>query len=121
LGKDPECKYTAGGTVVTTCSLATSESWKDKDGNKQEKTDWHNLVMFGKTAENFAKFFHKGDMACVEGAVNYETYEKDGQTKYITKVKVERFHFVGKTSGGSSAAPAEQSSDDPSGMSDVPF
>lgn len=85
LGKDPE---TTNGVVKF--SLATDESFKDKDGNKVEKTSWHNCVAFGKTGEVIAKYVTKGQMFCVEGKIEYSKYED----KFYTNIVVNGFTFV---------------------------
>ena len=96
LGKDPELKYTTSGKAVTTFSLATSEKWSDKDGNKQEATTWHNIVVWGKTAEVMKEYLTKGKEVYLEGSIVNRSYDdKDGNKKYISEVKVHTFQFVG--------------------------
>ena len=96
LGKDPELKYTTSGKAVTTFSLATSEKWSDKDGNKQEATTWHNIVVWGKTAEVMKEYLTKGKEVYLEGSIVNRSYDdKDGNKKYISEVKVQSFQFVG--------------------------
>jgi single-strand DNA-binding protein len=95
LGKDPEIKE-AGNSKVCKFSLATSSSWKDKDGNRQEKTEWHNIVAWGKTGEQLAKFLKKGSRVYLEGRIEYRKYEKDGETKYITEVIVADYTLLDK-------------------------
>ena len=92
LGKDPESRFLASGSAVTSCSLATTEKWVDKtSGQKQEKTTWHNLSLFGKSAERFAEWYQKGDLVMVEGRQHHDKSEKDGQTRYFSKVSVDKF------------------------------
>jgi len=98
LGADPELKY-AGDRPVANMSLATTETWKDKGGQKQERTDWHRIVIWGPQAESCAKFLSKGRQCLVEGKIQYRTYEKDGQKKYITEIQAERVVFLGSGSG----------------------
>jgi len=100
LGGDPELRYTSGGQPVTELSVATSEQWKDKDGNKQERTEWHKVTVWGKTAESCAKYLAKGRLVYVRGRIQTETYEKDGQKKWITKVVAEDVKFLGGGKGG---------------------
>jgi single-strand DNA-binding protein len=89
LGKDPEIRYTQGGKAVANFSIAVDESWKDKDGEKQKKTEWMNIVVWGNSVENFVeKYLHKGDMVYVEGKLQTRTWEKDGEKKYTTEVNV---------------------------------
>lgn len=105
LGADPELK-TFGETSVAKFSLATSESWKSKEGEKKTETQWHNCEVWGKMAEIISHFAKKGSTLYVEGAVKYDSYEKDNEKKFITKIKVDNFKFIG---GGGSVAKAETS------------
>jgi len=96
LGRDPEIRYTQQGLAVVNFSIATSESWTDKNtGDKQEKTEWHNIVAFGKPAETLEKYLSKGSQVYIEGRLQTSTYEKDGQTHYNTKIVVSNFQFLG--------------------------
>ena len=81
LGKDPELRHTGGGQAVCELSVATSEDWKDKDGNKQSRTEWHKVTTWAKTAENCAKYLTKGRLVYVRGRIQTDKVEKDGQTK----------------------------------------
>lgn len=107
LGKDPELKYTPSGHACVAFSLATNRKWKDKDGNKQEDTTWHNIKMWGKVAEVIQQYFHKGDCIYLEGRIDNRKYEQDGQTKYFSEVVCDTFQFMGKnekSDGGSTQA-----------------
>ena len=87
LGKDPELRYTTSGVAVATFSLATSDSWKDQEGNQQERTEWHNIVAWNGLADIAGKFLKKGKEVAVEGRIVYRTYEdKKGVTKNITEI-----------------------------------
>lgn len=89
LGQDPETRYTQGGDAVTTISLATGESWKDKQtGQMQERTEWHRVVFFGKIAEVAGEYLRQGSQCRVVGQLRTREYEKDGQKRYITEVVV---------------------------------
>ena len=89
LGKDPEIRATQGGKSVANFSLATDESYKSKDGEKQKKTEWHNIVVWGPSVENFVQpYLHKGDLIYVEGKLQTRSWEKDGVTKYTTEINV---------------------------------
>ncbi len=105
LGRDPEMKYTQQGTAICNMTIATSESWTDKStGEKQEKTEWHRCVSFGKQAEVLGKYLVKGSQVYVEGKLQTRQYEKDGQTHYTTEIVVQEFTFLGggqQSSGGS--------------------
>ena len=102
LGQDPEIKYTAGGAAVTTLSLATSESWKDKDtGSDQEKTEWHRVVLWRRLAEIAGEYLKKGSKVYIEGQLQTRKWEQDGQTRYTTEVVGRDMQFDSR--GGSSA------------------
>ena len=89
LGKDPEVRYTSGGKAVANFSIATDESYKDASGEKQKKTEWHSIVVWGNSVENFVqKYLHKGDMVYIEGKLQTRSWEKDGVKKYTTEVNV---------------------------------
>lgn len=91
LGVETELKQTESGRSFLNFSLATNDFYRDKDGNKQEKTEWHKLVAWGKTAELINQICNKGDEIAIEGKLVHRNYEKDGETKYITEVLVNEF------------------------------
>ena len=97
LGKDPEVKYTQSGMAIARFSLATSERAKDKDGNWQDKTEWHNLVAFGRTAEVAGEYLKKGRTIYIEGALRTSSWDdkESGQKKYRTEVIVNDLVMVG--------------------------
>ena len=96
LGRDPEIRYSQQGLAVVNFSIATSEYWTDKNtGDRQEKTEWHNIVVFGKQAETCEKYLSKGSKIYVEGRLQTSNYEKEGQTHYNTKIVVSNFQFLG--------------------------
>jgi len=107
LTRDPELKSLPSGNAVTTFSLATNRVWKDKEGNKQEGTDYHNIVIFGRQAENVAQYLKKGSSALVEGRLTTRSWETDGVKKYRTEIIADRVQFGPKRDGGGSA-PASQ-------------
>ena len=88
LGKDPELRYTTSGVAVATFSLATNESWKDSDGNVQERTEWHNIVVWKKLAEICAEWLKKGKKVYIEGRIQTRNYDdkNTGTKKYITEI-----------------------------------
>lgn len=107
-GKEPDIRYTSAGDAVANVSLATTESWKDKQGQKQEKTEWHNLVFYRGLAEVVGEYVRKGALIYVEGKLTTEKYEKDGENRYITKIIVTDMKMLGgKTDGGEFPARAE--------------
>ena len=102
LGKDPELKFTPSGQSVCTFSLATNERYTDKSGQKQSKTEWHNIVAWGKTGETLSKYFHKGDSVYLEGKITTRSWEnKEGQMVYRTEIVVSQFTFLGSKKTGS--------------------
>ena len=103
LGQDPEVKYTAGGAAVTTLSLATSESWKDKDtGSDQEKTEWHRVVLWRRLAEIAGEYLKKGSKVYIEGQLQTRKWEQDGQTRYTTEVVGRDMQLLDSRSSSSS-------------------
>ena len=106
VGKDPEIKTLTSGNMVANFSLATSETFKDKNtGEKKETTEWHNLVLWGKTAELAGKYVHKGDQLYVEGKITTRSWEKDGIKRYTTEIVVNAMQFLGsKNASGGEAA-----------------
>jgi single-strand DNA-binding protein len=105
LTRDPELKSLPSGIPVTNFSLATNRVWKDKDGNKQENTDYHNIVVFGKQAENVSQYLKKGSSALVEGRIQTRSWEgNDGVKKYMTEIVADRVQFGPKREGGNAGA-----------------
>jgi len=102
LGQDPEVRYTPGGAAITNISIATSESWKDKNtGQMQDKTEWHRVVFFGKLAEIAGEYLHKGSQVYVEGKLQTRKWQdKQGQDRYSTEVVVDSFTGVMQMLGG---------------------
>lgn len=119
IGRDPETRTFENGSV-TSFSLATSESFKDKNGDRQEKTEWHNVSFWGKQGELIAKYFKKGDPILMNGKLTYREYEKEGVKRTISEVIGQGFEFVPKSSGtlqNASAQLDENSVDE----DDLPF
>ena len=113
LGQDPEVKYTAGGAAVTTLSLATSESWKDKDtGTDQEKTEWHRVVLWRRLAEIAGEYLKKGSKVYIEGQLQTRKWEQDGQTRYTTEVIGRDMQFLDSRGSASENSSYENSSQD---------
>jgi len=105
LGKDPDVRTLESGNKVASFSLATSEHWKSKTGEKQERTEWHNIVVWGKTVDVVEKYLHKGDMAYIQGNIRTRSWEKDGKTNYITEIFCDRLQLFPRST---SAAPTAQ-------------
>ena len=100
LGQNPELKYTPSGQAVTNLSIATNESWTGKDGQKQEKTEWHRLVLFGKLAELAGQYLQKGRQVYIEGKLQTRSWQdKDGQTRYTTEIVGQTMQFLGGNAG----------------------
>lgn len=143
LGADPELKHTQSGQSVCNFSLATTKKWTDQAGQKQEKTEWHRIVVWGKQADSCGQYLAKGRQAYVEGELQTREYEKDGIKRYVTEIVASQILFlggVGQQNGqasqqgrgaapaqgrgsyqgrGQQQAPAQQQPDD--GFDDVPF
>src|SRR5512134_1990408 len=96
LGRDPETRYTTGGDAVTNLNIATSETWKDKSGEKQERTEWHRVVLFGRQAEVAGEYLKKGRSVYIEGRLQTRKYtDKDGVEKYSTEIVADRMQLIG--------------------------
>jgi single-strand DNA-binding protein len=106
LTRDPEMKALPSGMQVCSLSLATNRVYIDRDGKKQENTDYHNVVVFGKQAETSAKWLTKGSGVYVEGRLQTRSWDKDGQKQYRTEIVADRVQFGPKSGGGGAPAPA---------------
>jgi len=101
LGNDPETRYTQGGLAVTTIRLATTSVRKDRDGNTQERTDWHRVKLFGKLAEIAAEYLRKGSQVYVEGSIRYSEHTgDDGQKRYYTDIIADEMQMLGGRGDG---------------------
>jgi single-strand DNA-binding protein len=106
LGKDPDTKTTAGGTTVANFSIATSENYKDRDGNRKEETEWHRIVVYGAIAENCGKYLRKGSMALVEGKIKTRSWEdRDGNKRSTTEIVASNVSFLDAKPGNSGGKP----------------
>lgn len=116
VGKAPETRFTASGTAVGSFSLATSESYKDKGGEWQEKTDWHNIVVWGKLAELVQEHVTKGSKILVKGSIHTRKWQdKDGNDRYSTEIKADQVNFLdkaGKSADGGDSGGGYQGDDD---------
>tara|TARA_E500000081_G_scaffold24387_1_gene28323 strand:+ start:825 stop:1265 length:441 start_codon:yes stop_codon:yes gene_type:complete len=121
LGQDPEIKYTAGGAAVTTLSLATSESWKDKDtGSDQERTEWHRVVLWRRLAEIAGEYLKKGSKVYIEGQLQTRKWEQDGQTRYTTEVIGRDMQFLDSRGSSSSDASSYEDTNQDMGSQNLP-
>ncbi|AJF08151.1 single-stranded DNA-binding protein [Geoalkalibacter subterraneus] len=101
LGKDPELRYTPSGVPVATFSLATSERFKDRNGQQQEKTEWHNIVAWRQLAEICGKYLHKGKQVYLEGKIQTRKYQdRDGNDRYITEIVADQMQMLGGAGDG---------------------
>lgn len=135
LGRDPELRYTQNGQAVANFTLATSENWTDKGGEKIERTEWHRIVVWGKLGELCAQYLAKGRTAYVEGRIQTREWEdKDGNKRHTTEINAQTVQFLGgpKGDGGSSGptgagdssrggSHADAGSEAPSPGDDIPF
>jgi single-strand DNA-binding protein len=96
LGKDPEVKYTQGGTPVAKFTVATNEVWKDQNGEKQERTEWHNIVAWTKLAEICGQYLNKGSRVYIEGRIQTRSWEdKEGNKRYTTEIRADNMVMLG--------------------------
>lgn len=107
LGKDPEVKYTSGGSTICMLSVATNEEWKDKQtGEKKESTEWHTVKMFGRLAEVAGEYLTKGTRVYLEGKIKTESWEKDGEKKYKTVIIADELIMLGEPGAKRASRPA---------------
>ncbi len=127
LGRDPEVRFTPSGRAVARFPVATTERWTDQQGQRQEKTEWHNVVVWGKQAETCGQYLSKGRQVYVEGRISTRNYDdKDGNKRYITEVVARDVRFLG--GGGANrvqeagfTAPAGEDAQPPDVDDDIPF
>ena len=109
LGDDPITKYTQGGMAITTLSLATTSVRKDKEGNIQERTEWHRVKLFGKLGEIAGEYLKKGRQVYIEGSIRYDKFTgQDGVEKYFTDIIADEMQMLGTGDGGGERAPQRQ-------------
>src|SRR5499426_2173383 len=110
LGRDPETRYTTGGDAVTNIRLATTDTWKDKNGEKQERTEWHNIVFYGRQAEIAGEYLKKGRQIYVEGRLQTRKWQdKEGQDRYTTEIVANVMQMLGSRQGMGGGAPERES------------
>jgi single-strand DNA-binding protein len=120
LGKDPEIRYTQGGEPIANFSLATNEKWTDRSGEKQERTEWHRVEVFGKQAQVVRDYLTKGRSVYIEGSVRYDEWtDRDGNKRNTTKIRVSGFNsrvvLLGSRGDGGGRGPAQEPQGSPSG------
>jgi single-strand DNA-binding protein len=120
LGNDPETRYSGSGTAITEISVATSEQWTDKQsGEKQERTEWHRVVFFGRLAEIAGEYLSKGSQVYVEGTITTEKYtDKQGIERYSTKIKANEMQLLGGKPSGERSESRQSERREPSGGGD---
>ncbi len=121
LGRDAELRYTPGGAAVATLNMATTEVWNDKSGQRQEKTEWHRVVLWGKTAESLSEYLTKGKQIYIEGRLQTRQWDdKDGNKRYTTEIRSDRVVLLGggvvvveaaRSSGGGERGGADRGGD----------
>ncbi|MGH7835185.1 MAG: single-stranded DNA-binding protein [Candidatus Binatia bacterium] len=117
LGKDPEVRFTPSGRAVARFSIATSEVWNDTNGNRQERTEWHNIVVWGKQGETCGQYLAKGRQVFVEGSIRNRSYDdKNGNKRYITEIVAQNVRFLG---GGGGTRVAREYGDEAPGEAPV--
>lgn len=136
LGRDAELRYTPGGAAVATINMATTEVWNDKSGQRQEKTEWHRVVNWGKSAESLNEYLTKGKQIYVEGRLQTRQWDdKDGNKRYTTEIRADRIVLLGGGGqrsggggggstgygGGATSTPDEPGGGDPLTDDDIPF
>jgi single-strand DNA-binding protein len=109
VGKDPESKFMPNGNAVTNISIAVNENWKDKDGQKQERTEWIRIVFFNRLAEIVNEYVRKGSKLYVEGSLRTRSWEQDGVTKYATEIVASEMQMLDSRNGGPAEAQTDQS------------
>lgn len=114
LGKDPEVRYMPSGEAITNISVATTDTWKDKNGEKQERTEWHRIAFFGKLAEIAGEYLKKGSPVYIEGRLQTRKWQdKEGKDRYTTEIVADRMQMLGGRGGGSDAPYAAESASRP--------
>jgi len=129
LGKDPEVRFTANGKALARFPIATSEVWIDGDGHRQERTEWHNIIVWGKQGESCGQYLAKGRQVFVEGSIRTRSFDdRNGNKRYVTEIVAQRVRFLGG-GGGTRVAPEAEggaSEEAPPGQpppldDDIPF
>lgn len=128
VGRQPEIRYTQGGAPVANFTLATNEYWTSQTGDRQERTEWHKIVAWGKLAEFCQEYIHKGSYLYIEGRIQTRNYEdRDGVKRYITEIRANEIGLLDRKQGGMEMAGAEPPIDSlppepgPAGDDEVPF
>jgi len=123
LGRDPDVRYTPEGTAIANLAVATNETWKDKNGEKQERAEWHRAVLFGKVAEIAGEYLKKGSLVYLQGRLQTRKWQADdGQDRYTTEIVVERMRMLGGKGGrDTQSASGKPAAAEPPFDDDIPF
>ena len=124
LGRDPELRHTGSGKAVATLRIATNEQWNDQSGERQERTEWHSVVVWGRQAETCNQYLKKGRTVYIEGRLQTRKWQdKEGQDRYTTEIVADRVQFIGGGAGGQGGGSygGEDIGPPPAGDDDIPF
>ena len=122
LGRDPELRYTQGGTAVANFTIATNERWTDKQGERQERTEWHRILAWGRLAEIVGEYMNKGKQVYVEGSLQTRKWEdRDGNTRYTTEIKAQNIQMLSGRDQDSVPSPGNEEAPVPVTDDDIPF
>ena len=115
LGKDPEVRFTQSGRAMARFTVATNETWMDQDNGRQERTEWHNIVVWGKQAELCGQYLSRGSQVYIEGRIETRKFEdKEGKERYFTDINARQVTFLGSRDGGGTRS-GQSSDDEPGG------
>ncbi len=115
LGKDPEVRYTQSGQAMARFSVATTDTWMDRENGRQERTEWHNIVVWGKQAETCGQYLSKGRQVYIEGRIQTRKFEdREGKERYFTEINAQQVTFLGSRDGGGTRS-GQSSDDEPGG------
>lgn len=121
LGRDPEVRYTQSGRAVANFSVATTDTWTDQNNQRQERTEWHRIVVWGRQAENCGQYLSKGSQVYIEGDLRTRNYEdKEGIQRYTTEIYAQRVQFLSRRGGGEMGQSSDGGSGDDFGAGAVP-
>ena len=115
LGKDPEVRFTQSGQAMARFSVATTDTWMDRENGRQERTEWHNIVVWGKQAETCGQYLSKGRQVYIEGRIQTRKFEdREGKERYFTEINAQQVTFLGSRDGGGTRS-GQSSDDEPGG------
>ena len=121
LGRDPEVRFTQSGRAVANFTVATTDTWFDQENGRQERTDWHNIVVWGKQAETCGQYLSKGRQVYVEGRIQTRSYDdRDGNKRYVTEIVAQRVQFLGGGGGEGRSSGQSESGGGASGGYEAP-